>query len=65
MTNDTVMKALCLGDEMFQRECKQKKWVDSPDLSPTDTNIEGKVRGREDLREDQGRIARKVDEKPE
>lgn len=50
---------------MFQRECKQKKWVDSPDLSPTDTNIEGKVRGREDLREDQGRIARKVDEKPE
>ena len=30
-----------------------------------DTNIEGKVRGGEDSREDQGRIARKVDEKPE
>lgn len=65
MTNDTVIKALYQGDEMFQRECKKKKWVASPDLSPTDTNIEGKVRGREDPRGDQGRIARKADEKPE
>ena len=67
MTNDTVIKALYKGDEMFPRECKkkEKKRVASPDLNPTDTNTEGKVRGREDPRGNQGRIAGKADEKPE
>ena len=37
--------------------------ADSPGLSPVDTNIEGKGRGRGDPKEDQGRIAREVREK--